>query len=55
MSRVCRITPRASQDIEEIADYLAIDSGLDRAETFLSGIFGTPADCPISSNWPQAG
>ncbi|MEM6517705.1 MAG: type II toxin-antitoxin system RelE/ParE family toxin [Cyanobacteria bacterium P01_C01_bin.70] len=38
MSRVCRITPRASQDIEDITDYLATHSSLDRAETFLSGI-----------------
>ena len=38
MSRLCRITPRASQDIEEIADYLATQSSLDSAEAFLSGI-----------------
>ncbi|MDB9524364.1 type II toxin-antitoxin system RelE/ParE family toxin [Oscillatoria sp. CS-180] len=38
MSRVCRITPRASQDIKDIADYLATHSSLDRAETFLSDI-----------------
>ena len=38
MSRICRITPRASQDIEEIADYLATQSSLASAETFLSGI-----------------
>lgn len=38
MSRICRITPRASQDIEEIADYLAIQNSLASAETFLSGV-----------------
>lgn len=41
MSRVCRITPRASRDIEAIADYLATQNGLDRAEQFLSGIDST--------------
>lgn len=38
MSRICRITPRGSQDIEEIADYLAIQNSLASAETFLSGV-----------------
>lgn len=38
MSRVCRITPRASRDIETIADYLADQSDLSRAERFLNGI-----------------
>lgn len=41
MSRVCRITPRASQDMEAIADYLAVQSGLSRAERFLNGIDST--------------
>jgi toxin ParE1/3/4 len=41
MSRVCRITPRASRDIETIADYLATQSSLDRAERFLTGIDST--------------
>ncbi len=35
MNRPCRITPRASQDIEAIADYLATQSGFAAAETFL--------------------
>ncbi|WP_204140728.1 type II toxin-antitoxin system RelE/ParE family toxin [Halomicronema sp. CCY15110] len=38
MTRSCRITPEASQDIEAIADYLATHSSLTRAEDFLSGI-----------------
>ncbi|MDA0867236.1 MAG: type II toxin-antitoxin system RelE/ParE family toxin [Cyanobacteria bacterium] len=38
MSLVCRITPRASQDIESIADYLATQNSLASAELFLSGI-----------------
>ncbi|MEM6520838.1 MAG: hypothetical protein AAF722_16070 [Cyanobacteria bacterium P01_C01_bin.70] len=38
MSRRCRITPHASQDIEEIADHLATQSSLDSAEAFLSSI-----------------
>ncbi|MBE9137770.1 type II toxin-antitoxin system RelE/ParE family toxin [Nodosilinea sp. LEGE 07088] len=38
MSRVCRITPRASQDIEAIADYLATQSSLASAETFLTEV-----------------
>lgn len=38
MNRPCRITPRASQDIEAIADYLAIQSGLTAAEAFLAEI-----------------
>ncbi|PSN14702.1 type II toxin-antitoxin system RelE/ParE family toxin [filamentous cyanobacterium CCT1] len=38
MSRVCRITPRASQDIEAIADYLANQTNLASAETFLTEI-----------------
>ncbi|OLP16965.1 hypothetical protein BST81_18450 [Leptolyngbya sp. 'hensonii'] len=41
MSRVCRITLLASRDIEAIADYLATQSGLDRAERFLTGIDST--------------
>ncbi len=41
MSRVCRITPLASRDIEAIADYLATQSSLDRAEQFLNGIDST--------------
>ena len=41
MSRVCRITPRASRDIEAIADYLAVQSSLASAERFLSGIDST--------------
>jgi toxin ParE1/3/4 len=41
MSRVCRITPLASRDIEAIADYLAAQSGLSRAERFLTGIDAT--------------
>lgn len=38
MSRVCRITPQASQDIEAIADYLAMQSNLAMAETFLTEV-----------------
>ncbi|GAP96974.1 type II toxin-antitoxin system RelE/ParE family toxin [Leptolyngbya sp. NIES-2104] len=38
MSRVCRITSRALQDIEAIADYRAANSSLDNAEKFLNGI-----------------
>jgi len=38
MSRVCRMTPLASRDIEAIADYLAVQSNLERAERFLHGI-----------------
>ncbi|NER00109.1 MAG: type II toxin-antitoxin system RelE/ParE family toxin [Cyanothece sp. SIO2G6] len=38
MRRICRITPRASQDIEAIADYLAQKNGLASAEDFLSDI-----------------
>jgi toxin ParE1/3/4 len=38
MSRICRITPRASKDIEAIADYLAQKNGLASAEDFLSDI-----------------
>lgn len=41
MSRVSRITPRASRDIEAIADYLAVQSSLAGAERFLSGIDST--------------
>ncbi|MCY7390048.1 MAG: type II toxin-antitoxin system RelE/ParE family toxin [Leptolyngbyaceae cyanobacterium CAN_BIN12] len=41
MSRVCRITPLASQDIEAIADYLATQVSLVNAERFLSGIDST--------------
>jgi toxin ParE1/3/4 len=41
MSRVCRITLRASQDIEAIADYLAARSSLNSAERFLSNIDAT--------------
>ena len=41
MSRLCRITPLASQDIEAIADYLAAQSGLGSAENFLGGINAT--------------
>ncbi len=41
MSRACRITLRASQDIEAIADYLATQSNLTIAERFLSGIDST--------------
>ena len=41
MSRVCRITPRASRDIEAIADYLAAQRGLNRAERLLNGIDST--------------
>ncbi|NEO87693.1 MAG: type II toxin-antitoxin system RelE/ParE family toxin [Spirulina sp. SIO3F2] len=38
MSRVCRITPRASRDIEAIADYIAAQSTLEIAEQFLNDI-----------------
>jgi|GEM_PF-6502522 len=38
MNRLCRITPRASQDIEVIADYLADKSSLASAEDFLRSI-----------------
>jgi toxin ParE1/3/4 len=38
MSRICRITPRASQDIEAIADYLATQGNIETAERFLSNI-----------------
>lgn len=38
MSRVCRITPRASRDIEAIADYLAAQSSPTNADWFLNGI-----------------
>jgi toxin ParE1/3/4 len=38
MSRVYRITRRASRDIEAIADYLAAQSDLSRGERFLNGI-----------------
>lgn len=38
MTRLCRITPRASQDIEAIADYLAAQSGMAMAETFLADV-----------------
>ncbi|MGG6239010.1 type II toxin-antitoxin system RelE/ParE family toxin [Nodosilinea sp. AN01ver1] len=38
MSRVCRITPQASQDIEAIADYLANQTNLASAETFLTEV-----------------
>lgn len=38
MNRVCRITPRASRDIEAIADYFAAQSSLNRAERFLADI-----------------
>ncbi|MEM6432367.1 MAG: type II toxin-antitoxin system RelE/ParE family toxin [Cyanobacteria bacterium P01_D01_bin.115] len=41
MNRICRITPRASQDIEAIADYLATKSNLASAESFLSGLDAT--------------
>lgn len=41
MSRVCRITPRASRDIEAIADHLATQNSLERAEQFLNGIDST--------------
>jgi toxin ParE1/3/4 len=41
MNRNCRITPRASQDIEAIADYLATHSSLASAESFLRGIDAT--------------
>lgn len=41
MSRACRITLLASQDIEAIADYLAAQSSLTSAERFLSGIDST--------------
>lgn len=41
MSRSCRITPCASQDIEAIADYLADQSSLTSAEQFLSSIDST--------------
>lgn len=41
MSRVCRITPRASRDIEAIADYLATQGDLTHAEQFLKGIDST--------------
>ena len=41
MSRTCRITPRASRDIEAIADYLAAQSSLASAERFLNGIDST--------------
>ncbi len=41
MSRVCRVTPRASRDIEAIADYLATRSSLSRSEQFLNGIDST--------------
>ena len=41
MNRICRITPRASQDIEAIADYLATQSSLASAESFLKGIDAT--------------
>ena len=34
MNRPCRITPRASQDIEAIADYLATQGGLASVEIF---------------------
>lgn len=38
MSRPWSITPSASQDIAAIADYLATQSGLTAAETFLTEI-----------------
>ncbi|WP_204141643.1 type II toxin-antitoxin system RelE/ParE family toxin [Halomicronema sp. CCY15110] len=45
MNRICRITPRASQDIEAIieaiADFLATHSSLASAESFLIGIDAT--------------
>lgn len=41
MSWVCRITPRASRDIEAIADYLATQGDLTHAEQFLKGIDST--------------
>jgi plasmid stabilization system protein ParE len=41
MSRICRITPRASRDIETIADYLSANSSLSRVERFLNGINAT--------------
>ncbi len=36
MSRVCRITLRANQDLEAIADYLAAHASFARAEQFLT-------------------
>lgn len=36
MSRICRITPLASKDIEAIADYLAAQSNVTAAENFLN-------------------
>ena len=41
MSRLCRITPLASQDIEAIADYLAKQSSLTTAENFLQSLNST--------------
>ena len=38
MSRTCRITLRASQDIEAIADYLATQGGLNSADDFINNI-----------------
>jgi len=52
MSRVCRITPRVSRDIEAIADYLATQSGLDRAGRFLTGIDST---LQRTAQFPQIG
>lgn len=41
MSRICRITPLASKDIEAIADYLATQSNLMAAENFLNTLNST--------------
>lgn len=38
MSRACRITLRASHDIEAIANYLAVNSSLSSADRFLNDI-----------------
>jgi toxin ParE1/3/4 len=38
MSRICRFTVLASRDLESILDYLAEQSSIDAAESFLETV-----------------
>jgi toxin ParE1/3/4 len=52
MARVCRFTPTASRDLEEILDYVAQWGGLDTADSLLGRINGV---CQKLINYPGMG
>jgi toxin ParE1/3/4 len=52
MSRICRFTVLASRDLESILDYLAEQSSIDAAESFLEKV---NQKCQNLVNFPSLG